>query len=574
MTRAQSWTRLRERPEIDVLVIGGGINGISVFRELALNGVDVVLAEKSDFCSGASAALSRMVHGGLRYLENGEFKLVRESLLERDRLLRNAPHYVKPLPTTVPIFDRFSGLTNSAFRFLGLTRKPSRRGALVIKTGLVLYDLFTGGRRAMPRHEFRSRRETMARWPAINPSLCNSATYYDAWVSHPERLGMEMLRDTVAECPGAVAINYARVERGGEGLVLHDELGGEAYAIAPKLIINATGGWIDLTNAAIGSAQHRIMGGTKGSHLVITNRALFKALDGHMIYYENEDGRICILFPYLGNVLVGSTDIRTDDPESVRCEPDERAYILQSLGFVFPDIEIADEDIIFQFAGVRPLPASDDKVTGRIPRDHFCEVIEGDVPVVCMVGGKWTTFRSFGAMAADLVLDRLGRARFRDTETLAIGGGRDFPVDADNWVAALCARYDLDRAVTQSLFERYGTEAENVAGFMVAGPDVEVGRSGYWRRELLYLIGAEHVETLADLLLRRTAIGISGRLSLGVIDVTLDLLGMERGWPADRRAVERADFLALLARNYGLDEATLLHRDSEESPLWEPRKSA
>lgn len=574
MTRAQSWARLRQRPQVDVLIIGGGINGISAFRELALNGVDVVLAEKSDFCSGASAALSRMVHGGLRYLENGEFKLVRESLLERDRLLRNAPHYVKPLPTTVPIFDRFSGLTNSISRFLGLSRKPSRRGALVIKTGLVLYDLFTGGRRAMPRHEFRSRRETMARWPAINPALCNSATYYDAWVSHPERLGIEMLRDTLSECPQAIALNYARAERTGDSLTLRDERTGEPYAIAPKLIINATGGWIDLTNAAIGSAQHRIMGGTKGSHLIIANRALFEALDGHMIYYENEDGRICILFPYLGNVLVGSTDIRTDDPESVRCEPDERAYILQSLAFVFPEISIAGEEIIFQFAGVRPLPASDDTVTGRIPRDHFCEVVEGNVPVVCMVGGKWTTFRSFGAMAADLVLDRLGQARIRGTEDLAIGGGRDFPEQPSAWLAALSAHQGLSPATATDLFERYGTEAEAVAAFMAAGPDAEIGRTGYSQRELLYLIDSEQVETLGDLLLRRTAIGISGRLSLGVVDAALDLLATARGWPPTQRASERADFLALLARNYGLDEATLHHRDSKESPSWAPRKSA
>jgi glycerol-3-phosphate dehydrogenase len=556
------------------LVIGGGINGISVFRELALNGVDVVLAEKSDFCSGASAALSRMVHGGLRYLENGEFKLVRESLLERDRLLRNAPHYVRPLPTTVPIFDRFSGLGNGLFRFLGLTRQPSRRGALVIKTGLVLYDLFTGGRRAMPAHEFRSRSETMARWPAINPALCNSATYYDAWVSHPERLGIEILRDTMDECPGVVALNYAGITRSGDGLALEDGIGGERYSIVPKVIINATGGWIDLTNAAIGSAQHRIMGGTKGSHLIIANRALFEALDGHMIYYENEDGRICILFPYLGNVLVGSTDIRTDDPESVRCEADERAYILQSLGFVFPDLSIADDEIIFQFAGVRPLPASDDKVTGRIPRDHFCEVIEGEVPVICMVGGKWTTFRSFGAMAADLVLDRLDKARSRGTEDLAIGGGRNFPAQADQWIDGLSFRSGLSRDVADRLFERYGTKAEAVAAFMVAAPDRELGRSGHSRRELLQLIDTEHVETLADLLLRRTAIGISGRLSLGVIDAALDLLSAARDWPPERRAAERAAFLAQLSRNHGLDEATLILRDTEESPLWEPRKSA
>lgn len=161
MNRSHTLAGLRDRPDIVVLVIGGGINGISVFRELALQGVHVVLAEKGDYCSGASAALSRMVHGGLRYLENGEFKLVRESLLERDRLLRNAPHYVAPLPTTVPIFDIFSGLANGAVRFLGLTRRPSRRGALVIKTGLAMYDLFTAARRLMPTHRFRGRAETL-----------------------------------------------------------------------------------------------------------------------------------------------------------------------------------------------------------------------------------------------------------------------------------------------------------------------------------------------------------------------------------------------------------------------------
>src|ERR671912_824008 len=135
MKRIQTIAGLRENPDIDVLVIGGGINGISVFRELALQGVAVLLAEKHDYCSGASAALSRMVHGGLRYLENGEFKLVQESLVERDRLLRNAPHYVAPLPTTVPVFDIFSGLGNGIVRFLGLSRRPSRRGAVAIKAG-------------------------------------------------------------------------------------------------------------------------------------------------------------------------------------------------------------------------------------------------------------------------------------------------------------------------------------------------------------------------------------------------------------------------------------------------------
>ena len=295
MNRSHTLAGLRDRPDIAVLVIGGGINGISVFRELALQGVDVVLAEKGDYCSGASAALSRMVHGGLRYLENGEFKLVRESLLERDRLLRNAPHYVAPLPTTVPIFDIFSGLANGAVRFLGLTRRPSRRGALVIKTGLAMYDLFTAARRLMPTHRFRGRAETLKTWPAINPAIRNSATYYDAWVSRPERLGLEMLLDATAS--GARALNYALVTSTGNGLVVTDTLTGEQLTVRAQLVVNATGGWIDLTNKAIGASAPTMMGGTKGSHLIVDSSELLEALGGHMVYYENEDGRICILFP-------------------------------------------------------------------------------------------------------------------------------------------------------------------------------------------------------------------------------------------------------------------------------------
>lgn len=172
------------------------------------------------------------------------------------------------------------------------------------------------------------------------------------------------------------------------------------------------------------------MGGTKGSHLIIDNDDLTRALDGHMIYYENEDGRICILFPYLGKVLVGSTDIRVDDPETVRCETAERDYILQSLAFVLPTIKVRPDEVVFQFSGVRPLPASKDSFTGRIPRDHYCTFVEtadAGPPVLCMIGGKWTTFRSFGELAADLVLERLAQPRRVATADRAIGGGRDFP---------------------------------------------------------------------------------------------------------------------------------------------------
>lgn len=575
MNRTETLHGLRQSPKVDVCVLGGGINGLSVFRELALQGVNVLLVEQADYCSGASAALSRMVHGGLRYLENGEFSLVKESLVERDRLLRNAPHYVAPLPTTVPIFDTFSGLANGIVRFLGLTRRPSRRGAIAIKAGLGIYDFLTRKRALMPKHEFRSRRATLSKWPALNPSIRNSATYYDAWVSHPERIGIELLRDGLSAGPNAMALNYATVEAGGNGYLLRDGLSGEALPVQPRLIINATGGWIDIANGTLFADEARpapLMGGTKGSHLIIDNPALRDMLDGHMIYYENEDGRICILFPYLGKVLVGSTDIRVDDPGAVRCEADERDYILQSLAFVLPGVKIRSEEIVFQFAGVRPLPASKDSFTGRIPRDHFCTVLEGKnggPPVLCMIGGKWTTFRSFGELAADMALDQLGVKRRVDTADRAIGGGRVFPKDRESWIRDLAASTGLPVARLAVLFERYGTEAEDIARFIAAKPDNPLPHALYSARELQCLIGAEAVEHLDDLLLRRTTLAISGDLSLAMAEAVLDLLAAGKGWSAQRAAEERSRFLNLMGERHGVTEQTLSARNEHRSELCE-----
>ncbi|MDV4156467.1 MULTISPECIES: glycerol-3-phosphate dehydrogenase/oxidase [Rhizobium] len=572
MKRQEILDGLRQRPKVDVCVIGGGINGISVFRELSLQGLNVLLVEKHDYCSGASSALSRMVHGGLRYLENGEFKLVQESLVERDRLLRNAPHYVAPLPTTVPVFDIFSGLGNGIIRFLGLSRRPSRRGAIAIKAGLSIYDFLTRKRALMPRHQFRGRRRTLAKWPALNPDIKSSATYFDAWVSHPERLGFELLQDGLSAKFGAMALNYAELRRTEDGQYrVEDQIGGASVAVEPALIINATGGWIDIANQSLFSPEARpapLMGGTKGSHLIVDNAELRDALADHMIYYENEDGRICILFPYLGKVLVGSTDIRVDDPETVRCEAGERDYILQSLAFVLPDITVRPEQIVFQFSGVRPLPASTDSFTGRIPRDHFCTVVEpkdGGPPVLCMIGGKWTTFRSFGELAADMALERLGRRRRVATTDLPIGGGRAFPASVAVWLTQMAASKGLSIRRMAELFARYGTDAEAVGDFIAAGPDAVLPHAGYSVRELQFLIRGEAVEHLDDLLLRRTTLAVSGELSLGMMDAVLDLLAQEKRWTLAHRTRERDRFLTLLIERHGVDEDMLSARNEPRS---------
>ena len=225
VTREQRLSALRQRTTSPVLIVGGGINGISTFRELALQGIPAILVEKGDWCQAASGALSRMIHGGLRYLETGEFTLVKESVIERDRLLKNAAHYVFPLRTTVPIDNLVGGLINATRRFLRLSDKPTRRGALLIKTGLSLYDVYTRQYGSMPKHQVRGEAATRDRWPAFAPWVKYSASYYDAWISAPERLGYELIEDAERACPDALALNYLQlVSADGESVTLQDAL--------------------------------------------------------------------------------------------------------------------------------------------------------------------------------------------------------------------------------------------------------------------------------------------------------------------------------------------------------------
>ncbi|MBC8373666.1 MAG: glycerol-3-phosphate dehydrogenase/oxidase [Planctomycetes bacterium] len=447
---------ISSRPEVSVLIVGGGINGAGLLRELALQGVDALLVDKADFCSGASAASSRMVHGGLRYLEFGEFRLVRESLKDRNLLLRNARHYVHPLPTTIPIFRRFSGVFGAIRKFLhlGAGKRPPCRGSLIVKMGLTFYDILTRKNRVMPKHKFTSRAKSLAARPLLPKDIVCTATYYDAWVSYPERLGLELILDANVICPEARALNYISLQGAdGDTVLLRDEQSGGTLRIRPKIVINATGAWIDFTNRII-DLDTTLIGGTKGAHLVIDNDQLYEALAGGMIYYETPEGRVAVALPWLGKSLIGSTDIRVENPDDVRCTDDEVEYMLESIKQVFPDLQIDRSHIVSRFSGVRPLRYSDAAATVQVSRDHFCAVNEPDdnpsFPVYSMTGGKWTTFRAFAEQVADALLERLGLERRLASEDVESGGGRGYPEDdaaMRRWTSSLAERMDMDKAV-------------------------------------------------------------------------------------------------------------------------------
>jgi glycerol-3-phosphate dehydrogenase len=560
LKRETAISHLKQNPELDVLIIGAGVNGIGTFRDLVLQGLSVLIVDKADFCSGASAGSSHMLHGGIRYLENGEFRLVREALHERNLLLKNAPHYAKPLPTTIPIFKWFSGLFNAPFKFLGLLEKPSERGAIVIKLGLILYDWFTGPQQSMPFHRFSNRASSLKHYPKLNPNIVATATYYDAYMPYPERLCIDLLRDAQNTSETAWALNYASAESAtSDSVVIRDLLSGDEITVKPKVVINAAGPWIDFVNRALGQTT-KFIGGTKGSHLILDNPELLEAAANSEIFFESEDGRILLILPYLGKVMLGTTDIRIDDPDKAVCDPAEEEYILTQVKRVFPNIHVDSSQIIFRFSGVRPLPASTDKRTGAISRDHSIQSVkpssQHQFPIHSLVGGKWTTFRAFSEQAADQALRDLNATRKLDTAGLPIGDGDKFPTtekDRQEWLEKMRKETELELSHLSLLLDRYGVYAEEVARFMSAANDQPLAHAPhYTQREILFIVENEAVHRIDDILLRRSALAMLGYHSPELVKEIGALMGQVLGWDEERLNAEVDYTLSLLSHKHGV----------------------
>lgn len=541
--------------DIDVVILGGGINGAGLFRDLCAQSVTCLLVDKGDFGSGTSAAPSRLIHGGLKYLETGELGLVAQSTLERNLLLKNAAHLVRPLPTLIPIFSWTRGILAAVRTLFGSTSAPRSRGAILIKIGLTMYDFYGSRHRVMPRHRLLGRRRALREIPALTPSIVAAGIYYDATISHPERLVLELIMDGLDANESSAASHYTTLDHCKDGLLTFRSNQGEMFTVRPRLVINAAGPWIDQVNAVLG-APSKMIGGTKGSHILLKHDALVQSLAGRMIYFEADDGRICLVFDYLGLALVGSTDTPADDPDAVRCEAQEIDYFLASVRALMPEFCIERDHVVYAYSGIRPLPANNASIPGLISRDHSAPIVEPSslrpFTLISLIGGKWTTFRGFAEEVADTVLGRLARVRSLSTQALPIGGGKGFPSDTaarEHWLDEAIAATGLPRFRLDQLLERYGTNALQIARHQSTWKDDQrlPDSSQYSLSEIDYIIRNECVEHLADIVLRRTTIAISGSLTAEDLQQIARVADLVLGWGPQRTSTEIDDVVNQLA---------------------------
>ncbi|MGD8455214.1 MAG: glycerol-3-phosphate dehydrogenase/oxidase [Anaerolineales bacterium] len=559
--RQERLQKLRSNPEVSVLIVGAGINGIGTFRDLAFQGIDVVLVDREDYCSGASAASSHMVHGGIRYLENGELSLVREAVHERNYLIENAPHLVKPLATTFPIFKWFSGLFNAPFKLLGLMDRPAERGAIVIKIGMLLYDFFTRKQKTVPKHVFKNRKESLALFPALNPEVIFTGTYYDGAMPSPERIAMELIEDAVSENDRAIPLNYVEmVSARGKSVTLRDESSGDSFEVNPRLLVNAAGPWIDLVNGSMGKQTNYIVG-TKGSHLILDHPELREAIGDNEFFFENKDGRIVLIFPLYDKVMIGTSDIPVKDPNAATITEEEATYFIEMVKRVFPKIHVDRSDIIYTFSGVRPLKYTEGDTPGQFSRNHKVQVDEAgdllDIPVFSLVGGKWTSFRAFSEVAANIILDRLGVERKLSTVKLQIGGSQGYPIneiEKEGYLKNLIENYPIERKRLEQLFEIYGTRAaellqkygSELSEMLETIPEISVG-------EIKSILLEEDVNHLDDLILRRTMLGKLGKITPDSLREISEICAKVMNWSSQKKEQEMDRFTDLLRHKHKMN---------------------
>lgn len=523
----------------DVIIVGAGINGAGIARDAAMRGLKVLMLDKGDIGGGTSSFSTRLIHGGLRYLEHREFGLVRESLRERETLMRIAPHLVRPLPLLIPIY------------------KEARRGPWTMRAGMIAYDLLSFDK-SLPRHRMLTRDQILKEFPALNSQgLLGGAVYYDAQVEFAERLVLENALSAVAH--QASVLTYARVDKlivedgRVRGVDFANELTGERQSSRGEIIFNAAGPWVDQLLRKAGAASSQLIGGTKGSHIIV---APFTGAPSRAIYVEAQtDHRPFFIIPWNGNYLIGTTDIRYDgDLDRVRIEAEEIAYLVREANRIIPSANLSRDKILFTYAGVRPLPFTGDKGEAGITRRHFIRRHPQVTNLFSIVGGKLTTYRSLAEEAVNLVFKELGKSVAKCSTAEVPLPGAATPA-ANSTFEDFCKEFrqgsGLPEATGDRLLRIYGTRSTELMKMTAAEPllakifDVDTHAIA---AEVVYSFEHEFASTLVDCLLRRTMVGLNSTLGMKAVGAAAKIARDHLAWPESRVEQEIAEYHNAISR--------------------------
>ena len=525
----------------DLIVVGAGINGLGIARDAAARGLSVALVEKDDFCSGVSAWSGRLIHGGLRYLEHGEVALVRESLRERERLFRLAPHLVKPVSLLMPFYKR------------------NKRPSWLIRMGMIAYDVLSFDKKS-PSHKILSTADVTARFSGMEKSgLGGSALFTDGQVEYAERLCVELA--VAARADGALILTHSEVtelviENGqATGVRYTDLISGEAATLQGRVVMNAAGPWVDwlLGNPSDASlapaAAKRHIGGSKGTHIVVDP---FPGAPTDVVYYESQsDQRLVLVIPWMGRFLIGCTDtLFNAEPDSARATVGEVDYLLTEANALMPNAGLTRESVLFTYSGVRPLPYAPGIPEWKIPRSHiiFDHKKENKAKLFSIISGKLTTYRQLAEDAVNIALRELGRPKSASPTR-----GLPFPGAATDDFSAFRAQFlattEVEADTAVRLIDMYGTRAEQVVALV--RKDTALGErfdpsSPAIAAELLFAIDYEAARTVTDVFARRILLAFEPDHGLLGAARAAEILGGQLGWSAEEQEKQIAEYAVWL----------------------------
>lgn len=507
-----------------MIVIGGGINGVAIARECARGGRRTLLVEQHDFAAGTTSRSTRVIHGGLRYLEHGEIGSVRESLRERQRLLRQRPHLVHPV------------------HFLLALDQKSRRSALAVRAGLWLYRRLGGGRLGADtsqsdHYKLERLLDAGRRWSIFS--------FEDAQCEFPERLVAEWLGESMAA--GAVARNHTQVLavdiRHGRaaGVLVRDGLSGKEERLTANWIINATGPWADRICQRSGvDTKNPMVGGVRGSHIVLPR---FAGAPDAAVYTEARDGRPIFVIPWNEQILVGTTEVLDrGDPAKTGPSAEEIEYLLGSLVELFPRAGLSAHDIHYTFAGIRPLPFSPKTSLSAISRKHYLHdhKHDGAAHMISVIGGKLTTAAQLARECADKV--GVSATTF---EGLAVASGDSPELLLDQWVVQIANAGTISEASARSIVEWHGKRSPAIARTAFGSAELRVPLCSHTEHivaEAVHAFADECAVTLADVLLRRVPVALGACWSHACSREAAARIGVAMKWGEERTAAELEAF--------------------------------